>query len=152
MPSPLSALAHLKTRPLLLGTLSFLCVFAPGLCAYWVFSPETVRDLDTLKLMVLAASVTMPLVFVNAQVARVLNDLGSRVDGLEAALMIGLAMTSVLLGAVILVWYLLQWGVRSFTGAMGLLELALCLATPALRKRIQRKEVREQSLSDLVIT
>jgi|GEM_PF-6078527 len=141
-----AALSQLKTKPLLLGTLSFVCIFAPGLCALELFSPETVRNLDTIKLLVLASAITLPLVFVNTQIARELNEFGDVVESVEVGLVVGLAITVLLFGATLFAWFVLEWDARSFGVTVGVSQLALCCGVPILKGRKWRRAERERAL------
>ena len=148
----LPILAELKTKSLLLGMLSLMCVFAPGLSALWLFSPEAVKGLDTIKLLILSSAITLPLVLVNTQVARGLNDIADAGEKLEASLLAGLAITALLFGGALFVWFLLEWDSRSFGATVVVLELALCGCAPIIKRRRKQVAERKVGLESLIIS
>lgn len=149
----LSVITQMKPKPWLLVSLTFVCLFAPGISALALFIPDMVRGLDTLKLLMLSAALTLPLVLVNTHVARVVYGFGNGAKDVEASLMIGLAITTLISGVVLCIWFLLEeLGARPFVAAVATLEFVLYCSSPILKRRQKLRAEEQKAMEEVIIS
>ncbi len=110
---------------LLLG--AFLATIAPGMLIVHIFAPELVLQLDTLKLFVFSAAVTLPVIAVNALVLAAIGPFTGSLghgEGTRKHLYFWQAAWAFLtLYSALLAAYLCGLNVRSFIGTAAALDV-----------------------------
>ncbi len=66
MPLPITDIRGLKRHEVLLAFAAFLCIVAPGVLTLCFYDVDLVKTLTTPKLLLISASITLPLVTINA--------------------------------------------------------------------------------------
>lgn len=106
---------------------AFLATIAPGVLIVYVFAPELVLQLDTLKLFVFSAAVTLPVIAVNAFVVAVVGPFTGSIgsgEGTRKHVYFWQATWAFLtLYSALLVAYLCEPSVLSFIGTAAALDV-----------------------------
>jgi hypothetical protein len=64
----IEAMRQIKPHEIMRSILVFLSTVAPGVLVIFYYKPELIHELDVLKLIVLSAAITLPLIVVNSMI------------------------------------------------------------------------------------
>lgn len=106
---------------------AFLAIIAPGMLIVYIFAPELVLQLETLKLFVFSSALTLPVIAVNAfvlaMVGRVTGSIGSGEGTGKHVYFWQVTWAFLTLYSTLLVGYLRNLSVSSFIGTAIVLDV-----------------------------
>ena len=117
--------------------LLFLSIFAPGFLLLYIYKPELLASLGTVKILIFSASLSLPIAAINTFLVPISEpNEGSK---FEDSLLLGALYSFIGLYAVIFISYLFSLSFKQFVIGIAIFEFILLIGVLIVRQREKKK-------------